>query len=88
MKHGNGGTTHLSGGSTELVHVALIDPRVFARAQEIATAGRHRPTETRRRPTTRKYLLSGLVRCAVCGRRMEGAWVNGQPYYRCRFPRE
>jgi hypothetical protein len=29
-------------------------------------------------------LLAGLLACGVCGRRMESAWSNGKPAYRCR----
>jgi site-specific DNA recombinase len=32
----------------------------------------------------RRYLLSGLLVCGTCGRRMESAWSNGKPAYRCR----
>jgi hypothetical protein len=32
----------------------------------------------------RRYLLTGLVICAVCGRRMDAHWVHGRPGYRCR----
>ena len=37
-----------------------------------------------RRPGLRRYLLAGLLRCGVCGRRLESAWSNGKPAYRCR----
>jgi hypothetical protein len=30
------------------------------------------------------YLLAGLLRCGDCGRRLESAWSNGKPAYRCR----
>jgi DNA invertase Pin-like site-specific DNA recombinase len=30
------------------------------------------------------YLLAGLLACGTCGRRMESAWSNGKPAYRCR----
>jgi len=33
---------------------------------------------------TRRYLLAGLLRCGLCGRRLESAWSNGKPAYRCR----
>jgi site-specific DNA recombinase len=26
----------------------------------------------------------GLLRCGACGRRLESAWSNGKPAYRCR----
>jgi hypothetical protein len=32
-------------------------------------------------PATRSYLLTGLI---ACGRRLESAWSNGKPAYRCR----
>ncbi|WP_326799340.1 zinc ribbon domain-containing protein [Streptomyces sp. NBC_01808] len=32
----------------------------------------------------RTYLLTGLLRCGLCGRRMESCWTNGRPAYRCR----
>ena len=35
-------------------------------------------------PQKRRYLLAGLLICAACGRRMESAWSNGKPAYRCR----
>ena len=35
-------------------------------------------------PHGRRYLLGGLLTCGVCGRRMESAWSNGNPAYRCR----
>ena len=32
----------------------------------------------------RRYLLAGLLTCGRCGRRLESAWSNGKPAYRCR----
>jgi hypothetical protein len=29
-------------------------------------------------------VLAGLVRCRLCGRRLDSHWVNGRPGYRCR----
>ena len=31
--------------------------------------------------------LAGLLACGVCGRRMESAWSNSKPAYRCRHGR-
>ena len=45
-----------------------------ARRQPVISAG----------PRKRRYLLSGLLTCGACGRRMESAWSNGRPAYRCR----
>ena len=35
-------------------------------------------------PEQRRYLLAGLLVCAMCGRRMVSAWSNGKAAYRCR----
>jgi len=35
----------------------------------------------------RRYLLAGLLACGRCGRRLESAWSNGKPAYRCRHGR-
>ena len=35
-------------------------------------------------PATRRYLLAGLLAYGTCGRRLESAWSNGKPAYRCR----
>jgi len=32
-------------------------------------------------------LLAGLLVCGGCGRRLESAWSNGKPAYRCRHGR-
>ena len=29
-------------------------------------------------------MLAGLLACGTCGRRLESAWSNGKPAYRCR----
>jgi len=59
-------------------HAALVSEADFIRAQDAAVprgpAG----------PAVRRYLLAGLLACGVCGRRLESAWSNGRPAYRCR----
>lgn len=45
------------------------------------------PGAERRRdpgPAARWYLLAGLLRCGICGRRLESSWSNHRPAYRCR----
>ena len=42
-------------------------------------SGHHRSAGSQRR-----YLLAGLLACGRCGRRLESAWSNGKPAYRCR----
>ena len=59
-------------------HPALVSEADFIATQD-ASAPRG-PAGT----ATRRYLLAGLLQCGVCGRRLESAWSNGKPAYRCR----
>jgi hypothetical protein len=59
-------------------HPALVSEADFIAAQD-ATAPRS-PAG----PAARRYLLAGLLACGQCGRRLESAWSNGKPAYRCR----
>ncbi len=59
-------------------HPALVSEADFIAAQD-ATAPRG-PAG----PAIRRYLLAGLLACGRCGRRLESAWSNGRPAYRCR----
>ena len=36
----------------------------------------------------RRYVLRGMLRCGLCGRRMQGQWSHDRPHYRCRFTAE
>jgi site-specific DNA recombinase len=64
--------------SRQPAHPALVSEADFIAAQD-ATAPRG-PVG----PATRRYLLAGLLACGRCGRRLESAWSNGKPAYRCR----
>jgi site-specific DNA recombinase len=59
-------------------HAALVSEADFIAVQDMAAprgpAG----------PAARRYLLAGLLACGRCGRRLESAWSNGRPAYRCR----
>ena len=50
----------------------------FDAAQQVRAA---RPTKD---GVARRYLFSGLVGCALCGRRLDAHWVHGWAGYRCR----
>ncbi|WP_205717907.1 recombinase family protein [Actinomadura soli] len=63
--------------SQRQVHPAIVSVDDFQHAQR---------TRALRR-VHRTYLLRGLLRCALCGRRMEGAWNNGRANYRCHHLR-
>ncbi len=73
--------------STDTTHEPIIDPEVFARAQQLAGAGAQRAA---RRVNRRKntYLLRGRLRCGACGARMQGNWNHDRAHYRCRVPAE
>jgi hypothetical protein len=61
-----------------IAHPPLVSEVVFVAAQQVRAA---RPTKD---GGARDYLLVGLVRCRLCGRRMDSHWVHGRAGYRCR----
>jgi Recombinase. len=63
--------------STRPAHPALVSEADFIAAQDIR-APRGKPDPNR------CYRLAGLLRCGVCGRRMESCWANNLAAYRCR----
>ena len=64
--------------SARPAHPAIVSEADFIAAQD--TSAPRGPAG----PATRRYLLAGLLRCGRCGRRLESAWSNGKPAYRCR----
>ncbi len=74
--------------SDDVAHPALIDDDVFEQVQRrLASRGVRSVRETGAR-ARHGYALRGLVRCSVCGRKMQGTWNHGRAHYRCRFPAE
>jgi site-specific DNA recombinase len=74
---------NLSGGwviSARPAHPALVSEADFIAAQDVRTP-RGTPDPSR------CYRLAGLLRCGVCGRRMESCWANNRAAYRCRHGR-
>jgi site-specific DNA recombinase len=59
----------------------LVSEEDFVKAQAVTAVAT--PADGR----TRRYLLTGLVVCDVCGRRADGHWVHDRPGYRCRHGR-
>ncbi|MEO3788406.1 recombinase family protein [Actinocorallia sp. B10E7] len=57
------------------VHEALVSEADFVAVQGVR-ARRDHPCQV--------YLLAGLLRCGLCGRRLESCWANGRAAYRCR----
>jgi site-specific DNA recombinase len=67
--------------SNKPAHPALVSEDDFIAAQDINATRGPVPWDY---PVLRRYLLAGLLSCGLCGRRMESAWSNGKPAYRCR----
>ena len=67
--------------SSRPAHPALVSENDFIAAQDVNAARGPVPRDV---PVLRRYLLARLLSCGLCGRRMESAWSNGKPAYRCR----
>jgi len=65
-------------------HPALVTEADYIAAQDVNATRGPSPRTDPGRPRKRRYLLAGMLTCGVCGRRMESAWSNGKPAYRCR----
>jgi DNA invertase Pin-like site-specific DNA recombinase len=70
--------------SARPAHPALVSKTDFIAAQGASAARGPAPGGDPAAPGRRRYLLAGLLTCGTCGRRMESAWSNGRPAYRCR----
>ena len=70
--------------SNRPAHEALVSEADFVAAQDVCAARGPSPGAGPGLPDKRRYLLSGLLTCGTCGRRMESAWSNGKLAYRCR----
>ena len=73
--------------STQLTHQPLIDQATYRAVQARIAAQSPRSTRTLG-ATPRPYLLRGRLHCALCDRRLQGQWIRGEAYYRCRYPAE
>jgi hypothetical protein len=67
--------------SARPAHPALVSEEDFIAVQDISAVRGPVPQHA---PVLRRYRLAGLLTCGVCRRRMESAWSNGKPAYRCR----
>ena len=68
-------------------HAALVSEADYIAAQDVNAARGPSPCADPGEVEKRRYLLAELLKCGVCGRRMESAWSNGKPAYRCRHGR-
>ncbi|WP_406673909.1 recombinase family protein [Nonomuraea sp. N2-4H] len=69
-------------------HPPIVSREDFEAVQEALASRGHRYTDKTVRRSRHYYQLRSLLRCGICGRRMQGEWNNEMPYYRCRFPQE
>jgi site-specific DNA recombinase len=71
--------------SRKPAHPALVSEADYVAARDINAARGPSPEgDLAAGPQKRRYLLAELLACGTCGRRMESAWSNGKPAYRCR----
>ena len=70
--------------SEQVVHQPLIDDETFKQVQALRRA-KDSTDERSPRRTPRPYALRGIVRCGICGRKMQGSWNHDRPHYRCMF---
>jgi site-specific DNA recombinase len=70
--------------SNQPAHQALVSEADYIAAQDVSAARGPAPRGEVSPPERRRYLLAGIIVCGTCGRRMESAWSNGKPAYRCR----
>jgi site-specific DNA recombinase len=73
--------------STQPTHQRLVDQATF-RAVQARIAARSPHSRRTPRATPRPYLLRGRLHCVLCQRRLQGQWIRGEAYYRCRYPAE
>jgi site-specific DNA recombinase len=71
--------------SSEQTHDAIISAVDFETAQAQMAAGARSGSYKQRR-ANRPYVLSGRVRCGLCGHRMQGNFNHDALHYRCKFP--
>ncbi|MEN3608369.1 recombinase family protein [Plantactinospora sp. ZYX-F-223] len=75
--------------STNRVHEPLVDDETFEQVQTLVAAGARRPgVKTKPRASKRGYVLSGLLFCGLCDRRMVGSFNNNRNHYRCTYAAE
>jgi len=70
--------------SARPAHPALVSEADFIAAQAVNATRGPMPRSDPGQLEGRRYLLAGMLTCGTCRRRMESAWSNGKPAYRCR----
>jgi hypothetical protein len=73
--------SHRRAGAARLRGIHASTRRAAGRGDILTRAGMPVP-DAGKPARKRRYLLSGLLVCGACGRRMESAWSDGRPAYR------
>jgi site-specific DNA recombinase len=73
--------------SDALTHTPLVDEVVWHQAQALLAKKGQAPTRQERVtvPEPGAYLMTGLVRCGICGRKMAGHRIGERRGYTCRI---
>jgi site-specific DNA recombinase len=76
--------------SDQIAHEPLITVEDFEATAALMASRAHKGATLPRenRPTTRHYLLRGLLHCGICGRKMQASTAHGTIYYRCLYPEQ
>jgi site-specific DNA recombinase len=74
--------------SDTVAHQPLVSVADFEAAQRIRVQHGGGCKTKERAHVVRTYVLRGRLYCGICGRKMQGQYSNGGPYYRCRYPSE
>jgi site-specific DNA recombinase len=73
--------------SADPAHQPLVSRELFQAVQ--ARVHQRPPAKPRKaRRDARVYPLRGRLHCRLCDRRLQGQWIRGEAYYRCRYPAE
>ncbi len=64
---------------------AIVDRETFEAVQERRKTSREKHTHARGRALKSEYLLTGLMRCGVCGGKLTGHGMKNQKGYRNRY---
>jgi site-specific DNA recombinase len=74
--------------SEQQTHEPLVSPETFEAAQHRAANSLGAKSERNRSSARQRYVLAGLLRCGLCGRKMAAHTARDQARYRCRYPEE
>ncbi len=77
--------------SQEPTHEAIIPKEWFAKVDKVAknrASSRVGRSRKNKKDKKRDYLFRGLIRCDICGRRLQTSFNNNMPYYRCLYKQD